>query len=51
MGKRVVYFPLAEAADRKRRLSEGGVLSLVAKKTGRSHIASAVKYFWKWRHS
>lgn len=48
-GKRVVYFPRAVAADRKRRLSEGGVFRLLAKKTGRIHVASALKYFWKWR--
>ncbi len=48
-GQRVVYFPDAQATDRKRRLSEGGVTSLLLRKTGRSHIASAVKYFWKWR--
>ena len=48
-GKRVVYFPQAKATDRKRRLSEGGVLSLAWNKTGRIHIASAIKYFWKWR--
>ena len=48
-GKRVVYYPEAVATDRKRRLSEGGVASLLLKPVGRAHIASAVKYFWKWR--
>ncbi len=48
-GKKVVYFPDAHAMDRKRRLSEGGVLSLLFTRTGRVHIASAMKYFWKWR--
>lgn len=48
-GLRVVYFPLATATDRKRRLSEGGVWTLLTTRTGRAHIASALKYFWKWR--
>ena len=50
LGKRVVYFPQAVASDRKSRLSEGGIFSLIGKKVGREHIASAVKYFWKWRN-
>jgi len=49
-GKRVVYFPSVRATDRKKRLSEGGVLSLVLKPAGRAHVASAFKYFWKWRN-
>ena len=48
IGKRVVYFPQAEAMDRKRRLSDGGVFSLLTSKVGRAHIASGWKYFWKW---
>ncbi len=48
-GLRVVYDPQVTAHDRKRRLSEGGVLSLLRRKTGRIHIMSALKYFWKWR--
>lgn len=47
-GKRVVYFPDAWGTDRRSRLSEGGVFSLLTKKTARIHLASAVKYFWKW---
>lgn len=47
-GKRVVYFPEAQGADRKSRLSEGGVMALFTKKTARIHLASAAKYFWKW---
>ncbi|MDO8648562.1 MAG: glycosyltransferase family 2 protein [Candidatus Peregrinibacteria bacterium] len=49
-GKRVVYFPEAVALDRKHRLSEGGPLSLITKRVGRAHIASAMRYFWKWRN-
>jgi GT2 family glycosyltransferase len=49
-GKRVVYFPEAQGTDRKSRLSEGGMLALITKKTVRSHAWSGMKYFWKWRH-
>lgn len=48
-GKRVIYFPHAEATDRKQRLSEGGFFALLTKRTVRIHLASALKYFWKWR--
>ncbi len=48
-GKRVVYDPTITVADREHRLSEGGVLTLLTKKTVWWHLASAVKYFWKWR--
>lgn len=48
-GKRVVYFPQAHGSDRKSRLSEGGPLTLLTSAVGRSHIASALRYFWKWR--
>lgn len=47
-GKRVVYFPLAHGTDRKSRLSEGGLWSLLRTRAGREHIKSACKYFWKW---
>jgi GT2 family glycosyltransferase len=47
-GKRVVYYPLVTVLDRKARLSEGGVWSLITRKVGRAHLASAMKYFWKW---
>ncbi len=50
-GYRVRYFPKAVASDQKRRLSEGGAFSVLFHKTGRIHIASAVKYFWKWRNA
>lgn len=49
-GKSVLYYPTAVAYDKKRRLSEGGIISLFATKIGRSHLASALKYFWKWHH-
>lgn len=47
-GKRVVYLPQAAARDRKKRLSEGGVWGLLTRRSGRIHVASAAKYFWKW---
>ena len=49
MGLRVLYDPTVTARDRKRRLSEGNTISLFLRKTGRIHISSAIKYFWKWR--
>jgi len=49
VGKRVVYAPRITVRDRKDRLSGESFLSILLKKTGRIHIASAVKYFWKWR--
>jgi GT2 family glycosyltransferase len=47
-GKRVVYMPSVTAKDRKERLSAGGLLSLLTKKTARIHLVSGMKYFWKW---
>lgn len=47
-GKRVVYWPAVTAKDRRERLSQGGVLSLLNKKTARIHLISGVKYFAKW---
>jgi GT2 family glycosyltransferase len=48
-GKKVVYFPEAKGHDSQNRLSSGGMLSFLWKKTVRIHIISAIKYFWKWR--
>lgn len=50
-GKRVLYCPKAVAKDRKRRLSEGGVFSLLRRPAGRAHIHSAMRYFAKWQGS
>lgn len=49
MGKSVLYFPQAVAIDKKQRLSDMPLWKLPFKRTGRAHIASAVKYFAKWR--
>lgn len=48
-GFRVVYFPQAIATDRKKRFSEMPAVKMPFHKVGRAHIASALKYFWKWR--
>ncbi|MFH0769849.1 MAG: glycosyltransferase family 2 protein [Candidatus Peregrinibacteria bacterium] len=48
-GQRVVYCPSIRAADSKQRLSGGGFFSIFFRMTGRAHLVSAVKYFWKWR--
>lgn len=47
-GKKVVYFPRVAATDRKHRLSEGGIFSLLTQKTTRIHLMSGWKYFWKY---
>jgi GT2 family glycosyltransferase len=48
-GYRVVYYPAARANHFHKRLSQGSVLKLVRKKVFWHHLASAVKYFRKWR--
>jgi N-acetylglucosaminyl-diphospho-decaprenol L-rhamnosyltransferase len=48
-GKKVVYEPGVVGWDRKRRLSEMSALRMPFSKLGRAHLASAMKYFWKWR--
>jgi len=49
LSRRVVYFPAVRARDRKNRLSEGGLWTLLTTRVGRAHIASGIWYFWKWR--
>ncbi len=49
MGKRIIYASSITAIDRKERLSGGGILSFLTKKTAWIHLASAMKYFWKWK--
>jgi len=48
-GKRVVFFAEAKAHDSQHRLSEGGIFSFFFKRSVRTHVADAIKYFWKWR--
>jgi GT2 family glycosyltransferase len=47
-GWRVTYFPKAVMNHHHERLSEGSVLDIFTKKTVRIHIASGIKYFWKY---
>lgn len=48
-GYRVVYFPEAEMTHYHKRLSQGSMIKLLSKKVFWHHIASAMKYFWKWK--
>jgi len=48
-GKNVLYLPRVRVLDRKARLSGRSLFSLFTKKTTRIHVASAIRYFWKWR--
>lgn len=48
-GFSVVYFPEARALHYHKRLSGGSMLSLVTQRVFWIHLASAFKYFWKWR--
>jgi GT2 family glycosyltransferase len=47
-GKRVVFFPQVMATDRRRRLSQGGILTIFTKWTVREHLRSSIRYFYKW---
>ncbi|MBI3336903.1 glycosyltransferase family 2 protein [Candidatus Peregrinibacteria bacterium] len=46
--QRVMYNPSATAVDKKERLSGEGFWDLILSQTGRTHLISAGKYFWKW---
>lgn len=48
-GLRVVYYPEASMLHYHKRLSEGSFFKLLTKRVFWLHMASAVKYFWKWR--
>lgn len=48
-GYRVVYYPEAVAEHYHKRLSRGHLLKLLTRKVFWHHIASAIRYFWKWR--
>jgi GT2 family glycosyltransferase len=48
-GFRVVYFPETEMNHYHKRLSQGSLWTLVQKKVFWFHVASALKYFWKWK--
>ncbi len=48
-GYKVVYYPEAAAMHYHKRLSEGSFLKLLFNKISWWHLASAIKYHWKWR--
>lgn len=48
-GKTVVYYPEAVATHYHKRLSQGSFFKLVTNKISWFHLASAIKYHWKWR--
>lgn len=47
-GKSVLYFPSVTGKDKRNRLSGESFFDLLFKKTGRIHVMSALRYFWKW---
>jgi len=48
-GYKVIYFPSSNAIHNHKRLSQGKWHKVLRKKTFYIHIASAIKYFWKWK--
>ncbi len=48
-GFKVVYYPEAKAVHYHKRLSEGKFFKLLFNKISWFHLASALKYHWKWR--
>lgn len=48
LGKKVLYLSSLKVLDRKGRLSGSSIFSLFTRKTTRIHLASAIKYFFKW---
>lgn len=48
-GKTVLFAASVTARDKRKRLSGESFFDLLFKKTGRIHVSSAAKYFWKWR--
>lgn len=49
-GYSVVYMPTARALHYHKRLSDGNIFTLLKRKVFWIHLASAGKYFWKWRN-
>ncbi len=48
LGKTILYYPSVIGNDKKSRLSGERFVDLIFRKTGRIHVISAMKYFWKW---
>jgi len=47
--KKVIYYPEAVAIHYHKRLSGGSLFKLIFNKISWFHLASAIKYHWKWR--
>jgi GT2 family glycosyltransferase len=48
-GYKVIYYPEAKATHYHKRLSQGSFFKLLFNKISWYHLASAIKYHWKWR--
>ncbi len=48
-GYKIVYYPLAVATHYHKRLTDGNLFRLIFNKISWFHLASAVKYHWKWK--
>jgi len=48
-GYKILYYPEVEAVHYHKRLSEGSIFGQLTKKVFWIHVASSLKYFWKWR--
>ncbi|MBI4975223.1 glycosyltransferase family 2 protein [Candidatus Peregrinibacteria bacterium] len=49
-GYKVVYYPEASSTHYHKRLSDGNLFKLIFNKISWYHLASAIKYHWKWRN-
>ncbi len=47
---KIVYYPETYAVHYHKRLSEGSFFKLLFNKISWYHLASAIKYHWKWRN-
>lgn len=48
-GYKIIYYPEAVAVHYHKRLSEGSFFKLIFNKISWYHLASALKYHWKWK--
>ena len=48
-GYKIIYYPETYAVHYHKRLSEGSFFKLLFNKISWYHLASAIKYHWKWR--
>ena len=49
LGSKIVYYPEVKIEHYQKRLSDGSLLKTIRKKVFWLHVASAIKYFFKWR--